>query len=720
MATLLLGAVGTLIGARVGGAIGTLVGQAIDQRLFPPKAREGPRLQDLRVQSSTYGAPIPRLYGRMRVAGSVIWATDLIESRSRTGGGKGRPATVSYSYSASFAVLLSARPLRAVHRIWADGNLLRGAAGDWKSETAFRLHLGSEDQAPDPLIAAAEGLAPAYRGGAYAVFENLALEPFGNRIPALTFEIEADAGPVAIGAILADLAGDAVVPPDAGEAVHGYAASDAGLADLIETLAPLTRGPAVERGCRLAWPAADPPVTEIAGDAIAWEEEELDGDAAPVEAELAYFDPARDYLAGLQRARQAGRSGPPIRFALPAALTAAQAKSVAADALRRAEGGRRLRAVRGGWRLMALPVGADLALAADGGRWRLIGKTIDRDGVRLELERIDAGPRVPITAAAGRALAAPDLPHGPTIVHLIDLPPLGDAPPATPRLWIAAAGPLPGWRRASLLASRDAGTSWEPIGRTAPPAVIGVAASVLPPAGAAIADRRHQVTVDLLHDGMLLADADAHRLQAGANLALLGDELVQFGRAEPLGGSRWRLAELLRGRRGTAAAAARHQLGERFVLIDPDALIAHDPPVAAFSATVQLLAAGPGDPAPVPAAAAAIGAALRPLPPVHFRAARRADGGFDLGWVRCSRSGWRWPDGGDVPLAEEREAYALEIALGDAVRTVETMAPRFHYDAAAVAADRLLAAEARVSLRQLGTHAASLPTHLIVPLMETL
>src|SRR3712207_7324619 len=62
---------------------------------------------------------------------------------------------------------------RAVRRIWADGKLLRGAAGDFKTATKFRLHLGGEDQAADPLIASAEGSdsCPAYRGTAYAMFE---------------------------------------------------------------------------------------------------------------------------------------------------------------------------------------------------------------------------------------------------------------------------------------------------------------------------------------------------------------------------------------------------------------------------------------------------------------------------------------------------------------------------------------------------------------------
>lgn len=170
MATLVLTAVGSIVGGPIGGAIGALIGQQADQRLLAPKGRQGPRLGDLAVQTSAYGQPIPKLFGRLRVAGTVIWATDLREERQRSGGGKGRPKTTAYSYSASFAVALSARRIRAVHRIWADGKLLRGSGGDWKSETGFRLHLGDEGQEADPLIAAAEGNegTPAFRGLAYA------------------------------------------------------------------------------------------------------------------------------------------------------------------------------------------------------------------------------------------------------------------------------------------------------------------------------------------------------------------------------------------------------------------------------------------------------------------------------------------------------------------------------------------------------------------------
>lgn len=59
------------------------------------------------------------------------------------------------------------------------------------------------------------------------------------------------------------------------------------------------------------------------------------------------------------------------------------------------------------------------------------------------------------------------------------------------------------------------------------------------------------------------------------------------------------------------------------------------------------------------------GASIAPPAPVRVRALRHADGGATVTWVRRSRLGWRWRDGIDVPLGEEREAYAVTIG-GDA------------------------------------------------------
>jgi hypothetical protein len=125
-------------GAIAGRLIGALAGNAIDQVLFAThreRALDGPRLADLAVMASTDGAPIPRIYGRARLAGQVIWATNLeevVNTASQTeragGGGKGMgggssvtTTTTTYSYFANLAVGLCEGPIGAVLRVWADG-----------------------------------------------------------------------------------------------------------------------------------------------------------------------------------------------------------------------------------------------------------------------------------------------------------------------------------------------------------------------------------------------------------------------------------------------------------------------------------------------------------------------------------------------------------------------------------------------------------------------
>src|SRR3546814_18681699 len=95
MATLGLTVVGGIVGGPVGAALGAAIGRQADAAIFAPRGREGPRLVDLKVQASTYGQQIPQLFRTMRVAGSVIWATDLLERRAKSGGRQGRPSVAA-------------------------------------------------------------------------------------------------------------------------------------------------------------------------------------------------------------------------------------------------------------------------------------------------------------------------------------------------------------------------------------------------------------------------------------------------------------------------------------------------------------------------------------------------------------------------------------------------------------------------------------------------
>ena len=720
MATLVLTTVGALAGGPIGAAIGAVVGNQVDRAVLAPKGRQGPRLGDLTVQTSSYGSQIPRLFGRMRVAGTVIWATDLREDSHSSGGGKAGPKTTSYSYSASFAVVLSARPIVGVRRIWADGKLLRGTAGDWKTETGFRLYLGGEDQPVDPLIASAEGIdaTSAHRGLAYAVFDAMQLADFGNRIPSLTFEVEADVGDVDVGAIARALSDGAIIGT-AGAALTGYAASGDSVRGALQALAAACPLPLRDDGRRLL--LADPSVTSIDDAALV---ASPDGTRQPVRrrdrraagslpdaVSIAYYEPARDYQAGLQNARRDGIGRKADRIDLPAAVSADDARRLADAALARGWREREQATVSVPWRLIDARAGSLATLGDDPSVWRITGWTLERMTIELRMVRKQSGSVVPGATDPGRAAPADDTPAGSTRLILADLPAPDDSATA-PQLWLAAAGTGAGWRRASVSSSLDGGATWQPAGQTALPAILGRARGILAAGPATLFDREAAVEVELLNDAMTLVGADDAALLAGANLALLGDELIQFGAALQTGPRRYRLSRLLRGRRGSEWAIGAHAVDEDFLLIDTARMLAIDVPLSAIGATLMVSATGPGD-GGINAGVSrlVIGRAVRPPAPVHLCADRQEDGTIRFSWVRRSRAGWPWLDGTDTPLGEDAERYRLVItpAVGTA-RTVETGAPLYEYLPAEQAADGIgAAASMTISVTQLGARAQSMP-----------
>ena len=173
-----------ITGAAIGRTVGSWAGRALDNALAGPA--EGPRIDALHVMESREGAGVPSVYGKMRVAGQVIWAARFKEhAKTSSAGGKGGPRVTEHSYSVSFAVALGEGPVQSVRRAWANGEAFDLSGVNW------RFYSGDETQAPDPLIEIIEGVGqtPAYRGTAYIVFEDLPLAAFGNRLPQLSFEI---------------------------------------------------------------------------------------------------------------------------------------------------------------------------------------------------------------------------------------------------------------------------------------------------------------------------------------------------------------------------------------------------------------------------------------------------------------------------------------------------------------------------------------------------
>lgn len=199
-------AVGTAVTIATTAATLASVGYSIYQALNQPTQRlEGPRLGDLQVQSSTRGAPLPQVWGSMRVAGNLIHGRKYEERTEESQGGKGfggggGSTQITYSYFADMAITLCEGPIEGIRRIWMNNKLWWTAADDADDdadeasaahEALFKLYKGTATQDPDPTLEANHGAGnvPPYRHTAYLVFKRLPLLNYGNGLPNVSVEV---------------------------------------------------------------------------------------------------------------------------------------------------------------------------------------------------------------------------------------------------------------------------------------------------------------------------------------------------------------------------------------------------------------------------------------------------------------------------------------------------------------------------------------------------
>lgn len=204
---------GASLGASLGSVAGGLAGQIFwpeKQDLYhPPPPKPG----ENRVQISTYGAPIPVLYGDGKLAGNIVYMSDIAETVNRS---RHRQEGVRYYemeklYTSTFAICFcEAVGGKSVARIWVNGKVFadyRDPAGEYypsgdsalaeanletsvaRGEVWFSVYDGTQtthDAALAAILGAAE--TPVYKGLLYVVFRDFPVGEFGG-IPNVEIEV---------------------------------------------------------------------------------------------------------------------------------------------------------------------------------------------------------------------------------------------------------------------------------------------------------------------------------------------------------------------------------------------------------------------------------------------------------------------------------------------------------------------------------------------------
>ena len=208
-------------------------------------------------------------------------------------------------------------------------------------------------------------------------------------------------------------------------------------------------------------------------------------------------------------------------------------------------------------RFATLEPGELIELTGSPTRWQVHRSTIDGLVAVVELRPVWRA-QAALAAEPGRSLATHDIVGGELTMALVELPDLSGETASTSNLYLAGSTPTAGWKPVSVEVSCG---PFLASGRTANrKAVMGHATTMMTDVS---------VEVRLIDEDQWLNSCDDRDLTGGANLALVGDEVVQFGDVEPLGAGEFRLTGLRRGLAGTEWALADHAIGDLFLLISP-------------------------------------------------------------------------------------------------------------------------------------------------------
>lgn len=603
MASLVLGAVGAVVGSAVGGPTGAAwgwnIGVTLGGVLFPPKLGEQDlgKLDDLKLSGSGYGAMIPQVWGKVRIGGNVIWTTNLtqhVQRKKQKSKGGGGQTTQTYSYTASFAVAVCRGPA-TVKRIWAEDILIYDASASPESKYDITLYEGNETQTPDPLMTSiiGAGLVPAHRGLCYIVFEDLLLTDWGNRIPNLSFEVETDAQTVET--ILSDLSTQSgILPGDmdyttATDVVDGFVlAQRASVRDVIDPLLRIFATDITEFGGQVKTiKRGSAPVFTLTEDeigAVSTNNTEafdrvstrvvMDTDL-PSRLDLTYFSSSRLYQQMTQSSvRQTkGLVDEATTINSLLVLTENLARQVAERLIYTTWLERTTFQFALGPKFMRLGPGDIVLMPINGQQTRV--RIVSRDaGLFGELRfsgTLDESDVLTQTASGGTSPVVI-----PPLQTLVDThfkawscPIMRDMDRDFPGFYVAATGPNQ-WHGCTVYYSTDLGVTWIEGGTITDRSVIGETVNALPDGTDPLeVDTLSTLQVTLTDTGELESTSQPN-VDSGENASLVGDEVLGFRTATPTGALDYDLTNLTRGFRNTDMTG--HVIGERFVVLEETAI----------------------------------------------------------------------------------------------------------------------------------------------------
>lgn len=258
------------------------------------------------------------------------------------------------------------------------------------------------------------------------------------------------------------------------------------------------------------------------------------------------------------------------------------------------------------------------------------------------------------------------------VSYILDIPARMGSFKDSHNVYIAIASSIGRFKPASLYISK--GDDFSHVADIIEESTIGNVHEMLGEASPSIFDFENSLTVSLI-SGKLESTSE-EKILSGANMAMIGDEIVQFTNAELLSENLYKISGFLRGRMGTEIFVGSHKKGDRFILLDHKVLEV-EIPITLLGATNKYSFVSDGE--KLEGADQTeftwYGNILKPLSPVHL-SYEHSDTEVKISWFRRTRIGGTLRNNVEALLGEEKELYEVEYSSGDEViSTVKTDSP---------------------------------------------
>lgn len=178
-------------------------------------------------------------------------------------------------------------------------------------------------------------------------------------------------------------------------------------------------------------------------------------------------------------------------------------------------------------------------------------------------------------------------------------------------------------------------------------------------------DKTHSFIITCVAGDPPTSAVDELAVLNGANLAMLGKEMIQYRDVTDLGDNLYQISHLLRGRLGTEPFMNSHSIGDQFVMLDEDSVRRASEQISDLNVQRYWKIVGSGLTvfnAPV-TPFINTGVSQKPFQVCHLTATRAADD-LIIDWVRRSRIGIGRILETAPPIGEDEERYEIDILNG--------------------------------------------------------